>query len=251
MADIHIKLLSDDAYNYLRKNKSYVNNCVKNNDDIDWLLTKFGKQLFIEKKLRICDFYLENITKDKGIETEYNNSIKIYESLKHLPGYILASSSFWLWLHLEKFYLEVKSMTDFSNNKTIENTWLLNSSKRRGLLVFGLLSRTFFHVFLTIEEEKEDKYLLTRWVLKNKLRIRQLTIRTYSSQKHIVRGAIKGEMKAVDECNKLDNGYYYEQIAKEISFYGSVRLLDAVTEEDIENFVYDKMMDMAKKDKLI
>ena len=33
----------------------------------------------------------------------------------------------------------------------------------------------------------------------------------------------------------------YSEIAKELSLYGSVRLIDAASEEDIYNLVYNKM----------
>lgn len=58
----------------------------------------------------------------------------------------------------------------------------------------------------------------------------------------MVRGVLKGEKKAVDENGEKSE--VYPKIAKYISFLGSVRLLDAISEEDISEMVYNKMTEL-------
>ena len=78
-------------------------------------------------------------------------------------------------------------------------------------------------------------------MIENPERFRNLTWRSSSSEKHIVLGVIKAEKDICEKYgNKVKNSIYKE-VAKEISLYASVRLIDVVTEEDIYRFVYDKM----------
>ena len=187
--------------------------------------------------------YLNPKSKDKDIDL--NNSITLYKNLKHLPRYLLCSEGFWLWLYLFKFYDIVKSMMPIKSENTILDHWLFNSGIRRGLM-FGVLSRCFFRVELTVDNSNDDTYHLTRWVVENPERYRGLTWRSFSSYSHLVRGTIRGEMRAVNDVQHEDMKVYQE-IAKYISLYGSVRLLDAVSEEDIEKVVYDKMLEYLKR----
>ena len=94
----------------------------------------------------------------------------------------------------------------------------------------------------------EDKYNLAKWVVDNPERFRNLTWRSYSSERHIVRGALKGEKKALEDTNLPENNEIYPVIGKYVSEIGSVRLLDEISEEDIEKMVYNKCLELIKKD---
>ena len=128
---------------------------------------------------------------------------------------------------------------------TIKDHWTFEQGVRRGLM-FGVLSRCFYRVALTVEEYKPDKYELTRWIIQSPERYRNLTWRSFSSEKHLVRGIIRAEKKAVDEYG-YENNDFYAEIAKYISQIGSVRLLDVIEENDIENMVYNKMTELYNK----
>ena len=90
-----------------------------------------------------------------------------------------------------------------------------------------------------------NKYELTQWIIENTLRFREYSWRSYSSEKHIVIGAIKGAKKAIDEGIEEKNSYY-PQIAKYISAIGSVMLLDVVSENYIKDAVYDKIKELSE-----
>lgn len=54
---------------------------------------------------------------------------------------------------------------------------------------------------------------------------------------------MKGEKKVIDENPKKEANNIYPEIAKYVSIIGSVRLLDCISEEDIEKMIYDKMIE--------
>lgn len=243
MSKIHIKLLSENALAHMKKNIDVITKMIKENDSNEWIYSEFPDKMFIEKKYEIDDFSLADNpeSNDKGLDLA--NSITIYESLKSLPRYVLTDERFWLWLHLEKFYKEVKSMMTVNGKSTILDHWMHKQGTRRGLM-FGVLSRCYFRVALTVDESLPNKYELTNWVIENPERFRNLTWRSFSSEEHLVRGIIKGEKKVIDVNPDLEKNSIYPEIAKYVSIIGSVRLLDIISEEDIAAMICEKTQNL-------
>lgn len=242
MSKIRIKMLSEDALTYIKKNTDAIVEKIQNNDDNAWLAETFPQPMFVEKKYEIEDFELESNPDSADKNIDFKNSVLIYEHLKSLPRYILSDERFWLWLHFEKFYQVVRTMMKIKGKSTVENMWMHTQGIRRGLM-FGVLSRCYFRVALTVDEQAENKYELTRWVIDNPERYRNLTWRSFSSEEHLVRGVLKGEKRAIDENPGLEKNDYYANIGKYVSVIGSVRLLDVISEEDIAEMIYQKMVE--------
>ncbi len=239
MSKIHVKLLSENALAHMKKNIDVITKKIQDNEDNSWIYSEFPEKMFNEKKYEIEDFSLIDNPESNDKEIDLTNSVSIYESLKVLPRYVLTDERFWLWLHLEKFYKEVRTMMKVKGNSTILDHWMHKQGTRRGLM-FGVLSRCYFRVALTVDETLSNKYELTKWVIENPERFRNLTWRSFSSEEHLVRGIIKGEKKAIDENPALEKNDIYPEIAKYVSIIGSVRLLDIISEEDIANMIFSK-----------
>lgn len=242
---INIKMMSDAALAHLEKNIDRITDKIKQNDDNTWIHDEFPSPIFIEKKFQIQKFALMTNPESKDKEIDFKNSISIYESLNTLPRYIICDERFWLWLHFDQFYSQVKQMMPIKNRTTILDHWTFKQGTRRGLM-FGVLSRMYFRVELSIDVKSDNKYELTKWVIDNNERFRNLTWRSYSSEVHIVRGALKGEKKAIEDSKAVEDNGIYPIIGKYVSEIGSVRLLDAISEDDIEKMVYIKTMDLLK-----
>lgn len=238
---VHIKMMSDTALAYLQKNIERITEKIKDGENNDWIWPEFPEPAFIEKKFQISDFGLKGNPSSKDKEIDFANSIVLYEALKNLPRYVLCDERFWLWLYFEKFYTQVRSMMPIEGKSTVLNHWTFEQGQRRGIM-FGVLSRMYFRVALSIDDSLPNKYELTRWITENNERFRNLTWRSYSSETHIVRGAIKGEKKALEDSGQKENSSIYPIIGKYISQIGSVRILDAISELDIEAFVYKKAL---------
>ena len=243
VSKIHIKLLSENALAHMKKNIDSITKMIQENESNNWIYTEFPEKMFVEKKFEIDDFVIVDNPDSNDKEIDLKNSITIYESLKTLPRYVLTDERFWLWLHLEKFYKEVRRMMTVNGKSTITDHWMHGPGTRRGLM-FGVLSRCYFRVALTIDESLSNKYELTKWVIENPERFRNLTWRSFSSEEHLVRGIIKGEKKAVDENPSSEKNSIYPEIAKYVSIIGSVRLLDIVSEGDIADMIFSKTKEL-------
>lgn len=243
MSKINIKIMNEEAILYAKKNAKIITNFIKNEDTNEWVATIFRNYnpLFQEKKLVVDDFSLESNLGCVVADIDIKNSITLYESLKDLPNYILCNEGFWMWLEFDKLYNETKEFMEIKSESTFLDHWTFNGSARRGIF-FGVLSRMFYRVALSVDERKEDKYELTRWIIEKPERFRNLTWRTYSSEKHLVRGILRAEKKFAELYG--ENNKYYVEVAKIVSMLGSVKLLDAISEEDIENMVFEKMCEL-------
>lgn len=240
MSKINIRVMSDEALAHFKKNIKKITQKIVAEKNNAWVKDEFGNDAFIVKKYVVEDFVLDENPDARDKEIDLKNHIKLYDSLRGLPNYVLTDERFWLWLYLDKFYNFTKSTMSVRGVSTIKDHWMFEQGVRRGLM-FGVLSRCFYRVALTVDNSREDKYELTRWVVEQPERFRNLTWRSFSSEAHLVRGIIAGEKKAVEEMG-VEYTEFYTEIAKYISHIGSVRLLDVIDEKDIAEMVYKKMI---------
>ena len=250
MSKIHIKYMSDAALTTLKANKDEVTNkLIANPTSSEWLSNFVGADLYVTKKYEIEDVVLKIPSDEKDRETDIYNSILLYERLNKLPLYVLTDERFWCWMMFEKGYeVALKYMPVKKGSSVFKDHWLLTQGKRRGLF-FGVLSRCYFRVALSVDTTLADPYELTRFVISNPLRFRELTWRSFSSEKMIVLGTLKAEKRIMEEYPDYEeNTTQFGDIAKLLSKLGSVMLLDVMTEKDIEEYVYKKYKKMVEED---
>ena len=242
MNKINICFMTDDAVETLRKNSEKVTKFLRENpEDSKWLSTLYSGRLFEEKKYTIPKIELATSDNGKYEEVDLKNSILIYEALKDLPRYIITDERFWCWFNFTIGYkAALQAIPIKEKESTFLNMWLFTQGNRRGLF-FNVLGRCFFRVALSVDESLEDKYELTKFVIENPNRFRNLTWRTNSNEKHITLGILKAEKDIYVKYNCFERTEFYEDLAKAVSVYGSIRLIDAVSEKDIYEFTYNEL----------
>lgn len=256
---INICFMTDEALETLKENALLVTNNLKSfQNDSNWLSSIYSGKLYDEKKYKIPEFRLKVSEDGDYSKVDFENSITLYESLKDLPRYILTDERFWAWINFTVGYQASLQSMSIKSNSTFLDHWLFTQGTRRGIF-FGVMSRCFFRVALTVDERLDDKYELTRFIIDNPERFRNLSWRSNSSEKHIVLGALKAEKAIYDnysndpvmgkKMKQAEKGKHnvYTEVAAYLSLYGSVRLIDVISEEDIYNVVYEKMDDYIKK----
>ena len=254
MNKINISFMTDEALETLYKNSEEVAEYLKKEkNNSDWLKFIYKGKLFEEKKYKINDIQL--LTDENYKNVDFENSIRIYETLKDLPRYILTDERFWCWFNFTIGYQVALQAMKINSKTTFEDHWLFKEGRRRGIF-FNVLARCYFRVALSVDEEAEDKYYLTRFVIENPERFRTLSWRSNSSEKSMVLGALRAEKDMVEKYKEMidvdkikynnGKGTIFSELTKQISLYGSVRLIDAISEEEIYNFVYHKLEEMIK-----
>lgn len=250
MSKIHIKYMTDEALETLKANTSVITERLTENQTSSTQLSEFvPSELYVTKKYEIEEFTLRVPKDEKDRETDIYNSILLYERLHHLPLYVLTDERFWCWMNFEMGYeVALKYMPVKKNSSVFKDHWLLTQGKRRGLF-FGVLSRCYFRVALSVDNTLDDPYELTKFVIENPLRFRELTWRSFSSEKMIVLGSLKAEKRIQAEYPHVEeNTKHFAEIAKHLLKLGSVMLLDCMTEKDIEEYVYKKYKEMMEEE---
>lgn len=249
MSKINIKLMSEETYATLKRNIDvYVKNFKNNTNDGSWIEDITPEKAFEIKKFQIEDFVLETPEDSYDRKTDLKNAITLYEHLNVLPGYILAEPRFWLWLMFEKGYEAALSGMEKIDSTSFKHQWLFIDGLRRGLF-FGILSRLYYRVELTYAPENvDDPYYLTRYVMENPNRFREISWRTISNHKFVVKAMLKAEMQANHDIEFEEKGQYFSALAKEICKLGSIKLIDAMEETDLENYIYKKYVTIINED---
>lgn len=257
---INVMYVTDQLLENLRENAAEVGELIKSHSDTLWLKKYASGQMFEEKKFTIPDFKLHLSEDGNYDKVDYKNCITLYEALNKLPRYVLTNENFWVWLELTSCYEVCRQAMPIKSKSTFKDHWLFSGGNRRGIF-FGVLSRCYFRVELTVDDSLPDKYELTKFVCEKIERFRTLTWRSISSEKHVVLGVIKAEKDLYDEYNKdaataemfrkaeagKNGENLYTEFSKQLSLFGSVRLLDALSEEDIYEFSKQKMVELINR----
>ena len=240
MSKINIKMMSDVTFATLKKNiDSYVVNFKDNSTNSSWINNITNESAFVIKKYQIEDFELKVPVNYNDHETELQNAITLYEHLNCLPAYVLSEPKFWMWIMFEKGYeTSLKSMEKIDAT-SFKHQWLFADGRRRGLF-FGVLSRLYYRVDLTYCKGEDDPYYLTKYVMENPNRFREISWRTISNQKFVVKAMLRAEKRVYKEIKFTEKGEYFAALAKEMCKLGSIKLIDAMEEEYIEDYIYEK-----------
>ena len=244
-----IKVLSEDKIIALKTNLSSIRqNMLKFNNN-DWLKDFFKEQdPFVNSKYTIKNFRLV-MNKENPIDTDCENAKILYENLKHLPDSVLCDERLWVSLGFSKFYDYLMyrwNPCEEGNNTKLEYRWLFKFSYRRSLFFHGL-AKLFWYAKFTYDENLENPYEMTEYIFENPTLIQRITFRNYSSSSD-VRLAI---IKAVKKFTK-DGGNFtvkiQDQILKYVSFLGGAYILDAFTQKELMEKVYNKLIDLYVND---
>ena len=240
MSKINIKMMSDVTFATLKKNiDSYVENFKENPIDSSWINTITTESAFNIKRYQIEDFELKVPKNYNDHETELHNAITLYEHLSCLPAYVLAEPKFWMWIMFEKGYETALKSMEKIDATSFKHQWLFADGLRRGLF-FGVLSRLYYRIDLTYCEGEEDPYYLAKYVMENPNRFREISWRAISNQKFVVKAMLRAEIRVNNEMEFAEKGEYFAALAKEICKLGSIKLIDAMEEKDVEDYIYEK-----------
>ncbi len=241
---INIKLMTEEAYKTLQKNIDEVyEQIIKHPSDCTWLKDYLGFEPFEEKKYVIEDLQLDDDSEYENVA--FNNTIKLYNSLKELPRYILCNNRFWAWITFEKAYKQAIHSIKFT--KDILKNWWLSGNSRRDLLL-GVISRFYFYAEVTYDNSIEDKFEITRYSLKHGEAYRNIAYRNIGMLKSVSLEYFRVQKDFTENTGIQMTQYYCRELMKEASRMGSVMLIDLATNEEIYNYLYSKLLKITKLD---
>lgn len=246
--EINIKMMTEEAYKTLQRNaKEAYQKVIDHPSDCTWLKDYLGFEPFEVKTYVINDFDLK--LNDDYSKVALENAITLYETFKDLPRYVLCNPRFWAWVVFEKGYKASLQATKLKSASTFSNMWVPGNSKldneiliSKRNLIFGVMSRYFFAVEMSIDDELENKYELTEFLLSHIETFRTISYRSIGMIKNVSLSIIK-VLRDFCSNNMLEvlPKDYDRELMKEASRMGSVMLVDLMTKDEIYNYLYPKM----------
>lgn len=242
-----VQIMSQRAMSYLIKNRErvceYMN---KNKDNFNFFEEEnvfTRNEIYLPSDYNI-DLDAIDITSDdvNGVLLKPSASIRLYNEIKKLPQAIITHRGFWLWLMFEYYYEICISMTKESRESALKDNWMLKAGEyHHRNLMFGILSRNYFAVEMTVDKRSENPYYITEWALEKLERFRNFTFRTLSNNNKINLCGFKAILKLKKYYDNLDrdiekkkdmNGIkFFPLVSKELNAMGSVKLIDFIDDE--------------------
>lgn len=190
------------------------------------------------KKYVINDFELK-IADDYKI-VEFDNNIKLYETLNKLPKYILCNIRFWAWITFEKAYKQAIATIPFKSSAIVKNWWFPGNSRRD--LMLGVISRGYFKVDVSIDKNSNDKYELTRYIMTNSEAYRNIVFRNIGMIKNVCLGILQVEKDIEENYNYSITVDRAREVMKDASRIGSVMLIDTLSKQEIYDILLTKIL---------
>lgn len=245
--EINIKMMTEEAYKTLQRNaKEAYQKVIDHPSDCTWLKDYLGFEPFEVKTYVINDFDLK--LNDDYAKVALENAITLYETFKGLPRYVLCNPRFWAWVCFEKGYKASLQATKLKSAGTFSNMWVPGNSKldneiliSKRNLILGVMSRYYFAVEMSIDEENENKYELTEYLISKPETFRTILYRSIGMVKNVALSIIKVLRDFSVSKNITLGNIHDRELMKEASRMGSVMLVDMMSKEEVYNYLYPKL----------
>lgn len=238
MMEINIKFMSEEAYKTLQKNYKEVYQMILDHpSDCSWLKEYLGFEPFEEKKYAIEDFELLNSQNYQDVA--FQNGVILYEKLCKLPRYVFCNNRFWAWITFEKAYKQAINSIKLTGPQIISSWWLAGHSRRD--LMLGVISRGYFRTEISVDNSKQDKYELTKYLLTNSEAYRNLVYRNIGMLKNVSLAFLEVLKDIGLKYNISLNKPQVREAMKEASRIGSVMLIDVMSKEEVYSILFEAL----------
>ena len=235
---INIKMMTEEAYATLQKNYKDVYEQIKNHpSDSTWLEGYLGFNPYETKKYLIEDFELKD--SEEYSEVAFENGIVLYEHLKDLPRYIVCNCRFWAWVTFDKAYKQAQHAMKLSTATTLKNGWL-GTNARRSLMLFAI-SQSYFRIETSVDETKENKYELSKYLFDDAEVYRGIAYRNIGMLQNVNTALIQAVVDAKEKFGFEPDREAVRLLMKDASRIGSVMLIDNMSKDEIYEILYKKL----------
>lgn len=177
--------------------------------------------------------------------SDLDNTILLYSKMKNIPMRLAADERLWAWLSIDKFwdYIYYRRKGDWEKPKderTYHQSFFYTYGPSRSQ-VLNTVSRLWWAGYYTYDENRTDKYELTKFYLKNAFSSNILLLQSskVTANKDIRLGLLDGLKEWLEAKNlKLKREYFVEPV-KYLNIIGGVALLDFYNRQDIRDITLD------------
>ncbi|WP_105979385.1 DUF6339 family protein [Bacillus paralicheniformis] len=240
----NLKAFKDKALSDLRK---FITNYDKKtlreffSQESPWI-EKWYRQYFPDEEWAFDSKLKYNRVKLKpDVSSDIDNAIALHESLP-LSRIQAVDERLWVYLSMVEYWqytrlrweLDLKNLVDEKQQGRIRERYLVRSTKTDRPFLRNSISRLWWAVEETKDENKEDPYELTRIVLGNTDIYLNVMERSFSRNEEVIKGILELISEMGEEGLKRDT---YRQIVKQVNAMGGIIMLDFMTKEDLKEAI--------------
>lgn len=203
-----------------------------------------GEEWFFDTKLTF-----DKVPLKPKKECDINNAIVLHKSLP-LSRIQATDERLWSYLSMVEYWdyttkrwpLNIENIKNRSQRTRIRERYFVNSSVTDRSFLRNALSRLWWAVEMTKENNREDPYELTRIILGNTDIYVQVMERSFSRNEEVIKGILELFLELGEELYLKNR--FYRQIVKQVNAMGGVIMLDLMTREDLKAEVKKYLLKM-------
>ena len=213
---------------------------------VEWFKKEYDTCLLKESKYDIPDFKLD-MSKEKEEQTDAENAQIIYENLKFLSDSQASDERLWAGLCIGNFWEYTQYRWRIKKKCTpdsIKQHYMFAYGVRRSL-IRNAIARLWWIGRLTYDENRDDKYELTRFVCEHNDHIMHILERNTSNNPMIIQAFIDGILAARAEGLNINTDIVGD-LSGYLNLLGVVYILDCLPRERIKEKILNKAREIAK-----
>lgn len=238
----------------MQKIKNYISNFDEHyTKNRAWLNDYFESSTWKNNsRVTIDDFDL--ILPNENSNFDLENTKILYDALKNLKPYQAVEERIWSYLTHVKCWNYMRKRWPAENytgdkgdfERSIKERYFLSSKRRRALIRNGI-SRLWWFGYLTYEENSSNPYLLTEILLNTQDTAESILGRNFSNNPKLIKSVLRVLKEWRNNNDSLPSRKVIRELCKHISFIGGVTILDALSENDLEEKLSNQLQVLVDK----
>lgn len=239
---MYLKFLQYETIGYIKNNISTIYENLNDKSFVTFLNEKLGLDWFKNSKFLKpeIDFLIDMNIPPR--ETDFDNSVKVYEALKNLTQSQASDERIWGGLAVESEVYNYLKYRWGDTANTIKYRVIYHEKGKRGFMYHGI-ARLWWFAHITHDKSYDDPYELTRFAFNYPHILEKMLYRNFSNSKVIRTGILKGIYAFIKNGGKYST-VKMDKLFKYVSTIGSVNLIDNKSELDIIELVVLKLNEM-------
>lgn len=240
-----LQLIGYDDLDTIKSNlEKWVPNFKK--DSSDWLIQEFDTSIFKDTKFNVPDFQLD-MSSEKPFDTDAKNAQIVYDNLKFLSDSQASDERLWSGLCMGPFWKYTQyrwNILEKCTPESVKQHFMFGFGVRRSL-IRNALSRLWWIGRLTYDENRTDKYELTKFICEHNDHIMHILERNTSNNRMIIQAFIDGILEARKEGLIITTDTVGE-LAGYLNLLGGIYILDCLPKDKIKQKILNKAREIAK-----
>lgn len=243
----NVEILSEDKIISLKTNIESVLKEIEKTSDNSWIKDFFKEENpFTKSRILVEDFDLDMSTEDPS-DTDFENAKRLFSKLRITESQA-CDERLWMGLTFNKFYKYMLYRYK-PNINSLKNKWFYQDTAYKAQIFRQGLSMLWWYAYITYDEKnKANPYELTEFAFNHKDFLISVYSRNFCGSKSVTLGLIRALRDFEKDGGYINSKAIYNGIVKYLSFLGGAYIIDIMSEKEIYDKCYIKLIELFIKE---